>query len=236
MNAAITTLSLIAVVLALFGLAGAVKPFWFMKRRWHGGGIAIAAFVGFSLLNNIPIARPASISEAEWQERVSVCQQIGQIRECPTNDTMVAEARARVAEDLREAAAKEELEVAEKSARDAERLARARNREIAAAGDAVIAAAEKIEDPAQQQLWIARTQRAVKAQMRDPDSVRFRNTRFRIFQGKTPMVCGEINAKNGFGGSTGYQRFIASGENFGPVLEEMMSPGEFARSWNEICA
>lgn len=71
--------------------------------------------------------------------------------------------------------------------------------------------------------------------MRDPGSVRFRNNRFKIFQGGTPMVCGEINATNGFGGPTGYQRFIASGETFGPVLEEQMSPTEFARTWNEIC-
>lgn len=71
--------------------------------------------------------------------------------------------------------------------------------------------------------------------MRDPGPVRFRNSRFHIFRDQTPMVCGEVNARNGFGGATGYQRFIASGENFGPVLEEMMTPTEFSKSWNQIC-
>lgn len=98
-----------------------------------------------------------------------------------------------------------------------------------------LAGVEKLEDPTQQQLWIARTQRAVKDKMRDPGSVRFRNTSFHVLRGETPMVCGEVNARNGFGGASGYQRFIASGEAFGPVLEEMMSPSEFAKTWNQIC-
>jgi hypothetical protein len=50
---------------------------------------------------------------------------------------------------------------------------------------------------------------------RDPSSVSFRN----VFLGKRPkptsnskiVVCGEINARNGFGGFTGFQAFIASG-------------------------
>ena len=125
--------------------------------------------------------------------------------------------------------------MAEERAEEAGRLASAREREIAAAGDAVVAGAEKLHDRTQQQLWIARTQNAVKDKMREPGSVRFRNTRFHIFRGETPMVCGEVNARNGFGGATGYQRFIASGDTFGPVLEEMMSPTEFAKSWNQIC-
>lgn len=55
------------------------------------------------------------------------------------------------------------------------------------------------------------------------------------YQGRTPVVCGEVNAKNGFGGHTGYQKYIASGETFGPYLEETTPAGEFAKAWNELC-
>jgi hypothetical protein len=51
--------------------------------------------------------------------------------------------------------------------------------------------------------------------LREPSSATFRN----VFIGKRPpptktlkiIVCGEINARNGFGGYTGFQHFIVSG-------------------------
>lgn len=89
---------------------------------------------------------------------------------------------------------------------------------------------EKMNDPMEQELWISRTQRAVREQMRDPDSVRFRRTSFKVFRDQLPMVCGEVSADNALGGRTGFQRFIASGETFGPVLEELMSPSEFCQN------
>ncbi len=235
MDGLITTLTFLVLTTFLFGMVGVIKPFWFMKKRWHGGAIAIGCFVAFTLLESVPVTRPAHVSEAEWAARVQVCREVAQIRECPINDTMVAEARAEATEQRQKSAAEEEIRTAERVASEAERLADARKREIAATGDAVVASAEKLEDPGEQALWIARTEISVRDKMRDPGSVRFRNNRFKIFQGSTPMVCGEINATNGFGGPTGYQRFIASGETFGPVLEEQMSPTEFARTWNEIC-
>lgn len=235
MDGLITTLTFLVLMTFLFGMAGVIKPFWFMRKRWHGGAIAIGCFVAFSLLDNVPVTRPANVSEADWAERIQVCREVGQIRECPINDTMVAEARAEAAEQLRKTAADEEIRTAERAASQAERLAEARQREVAATGGAVVVSAEKLEDPTQQALWIARTEISVRDKMRDPGSVRFRNNRFKTFQGGTPMVCGEINATNGFGGPTGYQRFIASGETFGPVLEEMMVPGEFNETWRRIC-
>lgn len=235
MDGLITTLTFLVLTVFLFGLAGVVKPFWFMKKRWHGGAIAGGCFVAFTVLNNIPVTRPAHISQADWAERVQACREVAQVRECPTNEAMVAEARTEVAEKARKASVDEQIRTAERTAEEAERLADARNREIAAAGDAAVASAEKLDDPTQQALWIARTEIAVRDKMRDPGAVRFRNNQFVIFQNQTPMVCGEINATNGFGGRTGFQRFIASGETFGPVLEQQMSQGEFARTWNQIC-
>lgn len=52
--------------------------------------------------------------------------------------------------------------------------------------------------------------------LREPSSAVFRN----VFIGKRPkptttskiVVCGEVNARNGFGGMTGFQPFIVSGD------------------------
>lgn len=235
MDAFITSLGFVFIIGFLFGMAGVVKPFWFMKKRWQGGLIALACFVGFSLANTIPLPRPGHISEANWAERVRVCSEGGGLRECPVNDAMVAEARVEAAERHTKTAAKEAIKTARARADEAEDLKREKEREIAAAGNAVLTTAEKLNDPTQQAYWVAVTETAVRNKMKDPGSVRFRNSRFHIFQERTAMVCGEVNAKNGFGGSTGYQRYIAAGETFGPVLEEMMSSGEFAKTWNEIC-
>lgn len=92
-----------------------------------------------------------------------------------------------------------------------------------------------MNDPTDQALWIAHTEEVVRSRMRDPAAVRFRRSRVVVFQGQAPMVCGEVNARNGFGGATGFRRFIAAGETFGPVLEEMMAPGEFEKTWTLIC-
>lgn len=44
---------------------------------------------------------------------------------------------------------------------------------------------------------------AVAARMRDPSSVQFRD-----LTGEGDTVCGEVNAKNGFGAYVGFQRFV----------------------------
>lgn len=235
MDAFLTNLGFVFAIGSLFGLAGVVKPFWFMKKRWHGGLVILGCFVAFSIVNTIPLKRPDHISEADWTERVRVCLEGGGLRECPANDTMVAEARAEVTERLEKAAWKAEIKTARARANEAEDLKRAKERELAAAGAAVVETAEKLNDPTQQAYWVSVTESAVRRKMRDPGSVRFRNSRFHLFQDNAPMVCGEVNAKNGFGGATGYKRYIAAGGTFGPVLEEMMSPSEFAKTWNEIC-
>lgn len=49
-------------------------------------------------------------------------------------------------------------------------------------------------------------QDAVKAKLRDPNSAIFSNIR----DGKLLYVCGEVNAKNGFGGYAGSKRFKAA--------------------------
>lgn len=215
----------------LIGLAWVIKPFWIIKKRWQGLLVIIGSFILFGVATSQPVQRPSSIPVAAWAERVRICREANALRECPLRDVDVAAAKVTIAEARRKADAKAAIKAAEAKADEAEQLARAQKREAEAKAEA----SSKINDPTQQQLWISATQRAVKSQMRDSGSVKFRNTTFHAYQGRVPVVCGEVNAKNGFGGHSGFQRFIASGETFGPFLEEMMSPGEFAKSWNQFC-
>ncbi len=62
--------------------------------------------------------------------------------------------------------------------------------------------------------WIEVTTDAVREKLRDPQSARFRSVVFHTYQGNSPIVCGEVSSKNGFGGFSGYRRFIASGKKF----------------------
>ena len=50
---------------------------------------------------------------------------------------------------------------------------------------------------------------SVKEIMKDPDSVKFKDVEYKNYNdGK--IVCGQVNAKNSYGGYTGFKRFIAS--------------------------
>ena len=53
-------------------------------------------------------------------------------------------------------------------------------------------------------------QTAVAAQLRDPSSAQFRYLRVVKHSDGTNALCGQLNAKNGFGGYTGYAFFYAS--------------------------
>lgn len=70
--------------------------------------------------------------------------------------------------------------------------------------------------------------------LRDPNSADFRNVvaHEKTIDGKRMFVfCGELNSKNGFGGFTGYERFIAT-----PVLSTMESASsDFDQSWEFFC-
>ena len=69
--------------------------------------------------------------------------------------------------------------------------------------------------------------------MKDPGSVEFRNVRESIYQGDA-YVCGEVNAKNGFGAYVGYKRFVST--KFGYDIH-IDSPDDtlFRPKWNTFC-
>lgn len=71
----------------------------------------------------------------------------------------------------------------------------------------------------------------VKARLRDPESAEFTGVRV-VRRGGVTAICGYVNSKNGLGGMTGPQRFIAGGA---VGLEEDFAPGEMDQAWNRLC-
>ena len=59
-----------------------------------------------------------------------------------------------------------------------------------------------------QEKTIAAAQDAAKKTLKDPDSAKFQNIRMMDYDGGK-VLCGEINAKNSYGGYVGYKRFVA---------------------------
>lgn len=112
MDTVITAVQVIAIVSLLYGLATIARPFWKVENRWQGAGLAVVSAVVFSLLNTIPVARPDTVGEAEWKERVSVCEKAHAVRTCPLDPAKVAAARA----ELKEEAAKAKTEQTAKAA------------------------------------------------------------------------------------------------------------------------
>ena len=102
--------------------------------------------------------------------------------------------------------------------------------------DTVATSADPFADPSKQSLWIIKSQDAIRGRLRDPDSAEFRETRF-YSGGSTPVVCGEVNSKNGLGGYTGYQRFIASGDNqsIAFLASDVEAGDSINVAWNELC-
>ncbi|WP_440940009.1 hypothetical protein [Immundisolibacter sp.] len=69
---------------------------------------------------------------------------------------------------------------------------------------------------------------AVTQGLRDPDSANFRNVETVTYTtptgGRVPYVCGEVNAKNSFGGYVGFRRFYVA--NVGGELRADIEPAE----------
>ncbi|WP_157096595.1 hypothetical protein [Tsuneonella dongtanensis] len=107
--------------------------------------------------------------------------------------------------------------------------------DAAKSANAVATAKESpLANESTQMAWIGKSQEGIKAKLRDPDSAEFRDSRF-YSGGSAPVVCGEVNSKNGFGGYGGYQRFIASGEKLAFLESEMTSSSEMDDAWKKMC-
>ncbi len=68
----------------------------------------------------------------------------------------------------------------------------------------------------------------VSPHLKDPSSARYRNITYRTRNG-LPVLCGEVNARNSFGGYTGFEFFIAIGN----VVQ--IGGRDMHGLWNEFC-
>ena len=77
----------------------------------------------------------------------------------------------------------------------------------------------------------SKAKEAVAAQLKDPASVQFRA----LTTGKTDrgfaIVCGEFNAKSGFGGYTGFRPFVWRDGSFGALLGDAGADAYFANDF-----
>ena len=74
-------------------------------------------------------------------------------------------------------------------------------------------------------------ERVVGMFLKDPSSARYQNLTYRT-RGPLGVVCGEVNARNSFGGYTGFKDFIAIADH--SVTFEDGSV-RFVRRWNKLC-
>lgn len=58
---------------------------------------------------------------------------------------------------------------------------------------------------------ISKGEKAVAYSLKDPESAKFRNVRVSPYMGGY-VVCGEVNAKNSYGGYTGFTRFFGDAD------------------------
>ena len=71
---------------------------------------------------------------------------------------------------------------------------------------------------------------SVTARMRDPGSVIFGT----MARGEGGLVCGYANGRNGFGGMTGMQPFIAGYANNGVIFYQQGAEA-FQKHWRKVC-
>lgn len=74
---------------------------------------------------------------------------------------------------------------------------------------------------------------AVERKLRDPSSAEYRGIRVLHSPNSAATVCGEVNAKNAFGGYAGFERFVSGGSASATVLEHEVS--DFQVVWSSLC-
>jgi hypothetical protein len=71
---------------------------------------------------------------------------------------------------------------------------------------------------------VSKAKEAIREQMKDPASVEFRNV---ILNAKSGAVCGEVNAKNSFGGYTGFTQFAFGSDGSIHIVPSTISSADF---------
>ena len=89
------------------------------------------------------------------------------------------------------------------------------------------AAAEQMQEQ-----WNAeiKARTIVRAYLKDPDSAEFK---MKGMNGG--LVCGTVNARNGFGGYTGHTPFVANILDTEAIILDGTNKSEFQEIWNRFC-
>lgn len=81
--------------------------------------------------------------------------------------------------------------------------------------------------------WKEAAKEVVRAKLRDPGSAEFSGMIvYPETADKPAIICGYVNSRNGFGGMTGPQRFIAGGT---VMIEEEFTDAQMAIAWTKFC-
>ncbi len=91
----------------------------------------------------------------------------------------------------------------------------------------------QLSEQERNELYIDRQQDRLRQHLKDQSSAQFRNAYVSNKSG-APVVCGEVNAKNSFGGYSGFERFISAD----PVLitlESNIGRAEMNKLWARVC-
>lgn len=91
------------------------------------------------------------------------------------------------------------------------------------------------EKKAQQEKWfgaetIVAAERAVRRELKDPGAAQFKDVRANYTEEFDVVACGQVNAKNEFGGYTGFRRFVSGGQSV--ILE---GRDNIADAWMGAC-
>lgn len=78
----------------------------------------------------------------------------------------------------------------------------------------------------------AAAEELVRQRLRDPSSAEFSEIRVIDLPGKPTIVCGRVNARNGFGGMTGSKRFVVGAT---VAVEGDVNSADIAQLWATFC-
>lgn len=81
--------------------------------------------------------------------------------------------------------------------------------------------------------WMEKGKEAVRSKLKDPHSAQFKNVYFHRGAKGIPVSCGEVNSKNGFGGYSGFQKFISAGNTELTFIQSEVT--DFSTSWKQFC-
>ena len=93
--------------------------------------------------------------------------------------------------------------------------------------------AAETDDWGKQQQWIRIGKDAIRTKLKDADSAKFKNVYFNRGKDRVPVTCGLVNAKNSFGGYSGFEHFVSAGSVKLTYLESEVK--DFRVIWNRLC-